>query len=208
MSLNSISKHFTSLCLLGVLAISTSGGQLKAQQSNDKTERTVGDAAEDHIAVAYKFADLVLGADKRQDFNTLMTAIQTEVAPESWEALGGPGTMFPYRQNSSLVINHTKKTHGAITELLDRRRKAEGIKDFDFEQLFIVGNETVVKSFIEGAFDLTVTGKPSEWSFNGSTTADLDKLKTTAMEAAGLNAHFCANTLRNWKSCRREFPTD
>lgn len=68
------------------------------------------------------------GGGSFADFDSLMELIETTVAPETWEALGGPSTMQPYAQNLSLVISTTSEVHDQIVELLESLRKLQNLQ--------------------------------------------------------------------------------
>ncbi len=62
------------------------------------------------------------------DFTQLINLIQTTIEPDSWEALGGTGTIQQYPQNLSLVISTTSEIHDQITELLESLRRLQNLQ--------------------------------------------------------------------------------
>lgn len=78
------------------------------------------------------------------DFDSLMELIETTVAPETWESLGGPSNMQPYPQNLSLVISTTSEVHDQIVELLESLRRLQNLQ-ITIEVRFI----TLADSFAE-----------------------------------------------------------
>lgn len=84
------------------------------------------------------------GGGSFADFDSLMELIETTVAPETWEALGGPSNMQPYAQNLSLVISTTSEVHDQIVELLESLRRLQNLQ-ITIEVRFI----TLADSFAE-----------------------------------------------------------
>lgn len=94
--------------------------------------------AEALIAVkAYPVGDL-LGADDglcpplaaggkvgavNGDFQQLIDTITSTVAPTTWDAVGGPGTIKDVRPSDALVIGQTEEVHREIVDLLDALRR-------------------------------------------------------------------------------------
>ncbi|WP_157609785.1 hypothetical protein [Roseimaritima ulvae] len=76
------------------------------------------------------------GPNAVEEFVPLMNFIQTKIAPESWESLGGDGTMAPYLRNRSIVIDQTREVHDQIMLELGNLRKAYRVLD-EFEQLSV-----------------------------------------------------------------------
>ncbi|TWT49190.1 outer membrane porin HofQ [Rubripirellula amarantea] len=68
------------------------------------------------------------GGSSFADFQSLIDLIQNTVDPESWDALGGQGTMQEYPQNLSLVISTTSETHEKISDLLESLRRLQNLQ--------------------------------------------------------------------------------
>ncbi|WP_419195106.1 type II secretion system protein GspD [Novipirellula herctigrandis] len=81
------------------------------------------------------------GGGSMADFDSLMQLIQTTVAPEMWEALGGASTMAPYPQNLSLVVRTTSEVHDEIEELLATLRRLQNLQ-ITIEVRFITLSDT------------------------------------------------------------------
>lgn len=56
----------------------------------------------------------------------LMDLIVTCVAPQSWDEVGGPGTMSPY--NGLIVVSQTNEIHGRVERVLDMLREAANLE--------------------------------------------------------------------------------
>jgi general secretion pathway protein D len=68
------------------------------------------------------------GGGASADFDSLMDLIQSTIAPDSWEQLGGPGTMQQYFANLSLVISTTSDIHDQIADLLESLRELQNLQ--------------------------------------------------------------------------------
>lgn len=68
------------------------------------------------------------GGGSIANFDQLMSLIQTTIEPDSWEALGGVGTMAPYPQNLSLVVSTTSDVHDQIVDLLESLRRLQNLQ--------------------------------------------------------------------------------
>lgn len=86
-----------------------------------------------HVRV-YKVSDLVLpspGATSKAafaDFQALMTGIQQNVVPLSWESKGGMATMAPYPQNLSLIVSTNQYGHDKLVAYIRALRASSGEK--------------------------------------------------------------------------------
>lgn len=61
----------------------------------------------------------------RTPWTNLMLAISTNIEPDSWEELSGPGSMTPVRETNSLVIRQTWAVHRKVLQLLRDLRAAK-----------------------------------------------------------------------------------
>jgi general secretion pathway protein D len=74
------------------------------------------------------------------DFDTLINLITTTIRPESWEAIGGPGSIEGFPTNLSLVISQTQEVHEQIADLLDQLRRLQDLQ-VTIEVRFITLND-------------------------------------------------------------------
>lgn len=58
------------------------------------------------------------------DFQTFIASIQTNIAPDTWQDVGGPGTIEPFINSGALVISQTTGVHQEIAEFLKALRAA------------------------------------------------------------------------------------
>lgn len=65
------------------------------------------------------------GVLSSEDFDSLIELITTTIAPDTWEDVGGPGTIAPFAKNRSLVIRQSEEVHEEIIELLEKLRRLQ-----------------------------------------------------------------------------------
>lgn len=68
------------------------------------------------------------GAASTPDFDSLIDLIMTSVAPESWQPLGGNGTIRQNETTLSLVIRQTQRVHEEIADLLTQLRRLQDLQ--------------------------------------------------------------------------------
>ncbi|XZE52629.1 type II secretion system protein GspD [Planctomycetaceae bacterium SH139] len=98
------------------------------------------------------------------DFDSLMQLIQTTIAPDTWEALGGPSTMAPYRANLSLVVSTTTDVHEQIADLLASLRRLQNLQ-VTIEVRFITLSDSFYERIgidFDVAFDDNVDALPPD----------------------------------------------
>jgi beta-lactamase regulating signal transducer with metallopeptidase domain len=61
------------------------------------------------------------------DLESISELITTVVEPDSWQEVGGVGTLHPNQKTLSLVIRQTQETHREISDLLDQLRRLHDI---------------------------------------------------------------------------------
>ncbi len=81
-----------------------------------------------------------MGGATMADFDTLINLITTTIAPQTWEALGGPGSIEGFPTNLSLVISQTQEVHEQIADLLDQLRRLQDLQ-VTIEVRFITLND-------------------------------------------------------------------
>jgi len=77
--------------------------------------------------VAYRFADS--GKHRYdEDYDSLIDLITTTIAPQSWDTVGGPGSISSFGNASSLVVSQSDEVHRAIEPLLVKLRQVKGLQ--------------------------------------------------------------------------------
>jgi hypothetical protein len=79
-------------------------------------------AVEHPYSKAYQIADLVSPKTTKQDFDKLIELITTTIQPNTWNDIGGPGSIQGFESNLSLVVHQTADVHQQIDRLLEQLR--------------------------------------------------------------------------------------
>lgn len=69
-----------------------------------------------------------MGGGAAPDFDTLIDLITTTVKPQTWDEVGGPGSITQFSNNLSLVISQTQDVHEEIVDLLEQLRKNQDLQ--------------------------------------------------------------------------------
>jgi type II secretory pathway component GspD/PulD (secretin) len=70
----------------------------------------------------------VTGGGASVDFDTLSQLITNTIEPDSWDEVGGSGSVQPFPTTLSLVIRQTQKVHEEIVDLLDQLRRLQDLQ--------------------------------------------------------------------------------
>ena len=90
-----------------------------------KTAKRTGSPGKEDIFIrTYDVADLSVAPN----FKPLIELITTTVAPDSWEDVGGSGSIAPFEVNRSLVIRQTEAVHEGIVGLLEQLRRLQKLQ--------------------------------------------------------------------------------
>jgi general secretion pathway protein D len=81
-----------------------------------------------------------MGGGAQADFDTLIELITSTVKPQTWDEVGGPGSVSPFTNNLSLVISQTQEVHEEIVDLLDQLRRNQDLQ-VTIEVRFITLND-------------------------------------------------------------------
>jgi general secretion pathway protein D len=66
-----------------------------------------------------------MGGGVQADFDSLIELITTTIDPDSWDDVGGPGSIAEFATNLSLVISQTQEVHEKIDKLLAQLREIQ-----------------------------------------------------------------------------------
>ncbi len=107
------------------------------------------------------------GGGMAVDFDTLSDLIVSTIEPDSWEEVGGEGTIKPFESTLSLVIRQTQQVHEEIRDLLEQLRRLQDLQ-VTIEVRFITVSDTFFERIgIDFDFDVQDTiGGPD---FSGGT---------------------------------------
>ncbi len=126
-----------------------------------------------------------MGGGVQADFDTLIDLIVATIAPNTWDDVGGEGSIQGFPTNLSLVVSQTQEVHDQIADLLDQLRRLQDLQvtievrfitlndnfferigvDFDFD----IDDNTVVFPDDDSGPSVTIGLDPQ-----GNPTADLD----------------------------------
>ena len=81
-----------------------------------------------------------MGGGAQADFDSLIDLITTTVKPQTWDEVGGPGSISEFRNNLSLVISQTQDVHEEIVDLLEQLRQNQDLQ-VTIEVRFITLND-------------------------------------------------------------------
>ncbi len=95
-----------------------------------------------------------LGGGAMADFDSLIELITTTVEPESWDDVGGPGSIAPFETNLSLVVSQTQDVHDQLVDLLEQLRRMQDLQ-VTIEVRFITLNDNFFERIgIDFDFDI------------------------------------------------------
>lgn len=124
-----VSKNLKGLSLRSVLRNVLSEFELTYTYYEGVLMITTPEAADVYlVTLVYDVIDLI-GGDESQpedyDYDSLIELITSTVSPESWDAVGGPGSISGFR--GTIVVSQAAETHEDIVQLLAAARKAKQI---------------------------------------------------------------------------------
>jgi hypothetical protein len=67
----------------------------------------------------------------RLNFMELIDMIETTIAPESWDTVGGPGSISVFENAEAIVVSQSYRPHRHIEGLLETLRKVKGLQGID-----------------------------------------------------------------------------
>lgn len=116
------------------------------------------------------FAPNSLGGASMADFDTLIDLITSTIAPQTWDDVGGPGSIEGFPTNLSLVVSQTQDVHEEIADLLDQLRRLQDLQ-VTIEVRFITLNDRFYER-IGIDFDFEVDDNTSQISGQVPTLPD------------------------------------
>jgi hypothetical protein len=88
---------------------------------------TTPEKAEAHLITRiYPVRDLIeirQGKRRGEDYDSLIQLIQSTVAPDSWDEVGGPGAIDEFSNFKAIVVSQTGYVHDGIDDLITALRK-------------------------------------------------------------------------------------
>lgn len=80
------------------------------------------------------------GGGVAPDFDSITDLITTTIQPETWDTVGGPGSIAGFPTNLSLVVSQTQDVHEEIADLLEQLRRLQDLQ-VTIEVRFITLND-------------------------------------------------------------------
>lgn len=131
-----VTARFTNLPARSVLDLILDPLQLGYDFRDDVVFVTTKTQLEEHLTIQmYDVADLVLrtGSDgtASDDFDQLMRALTTCVEPDSWQSLGGRGSMQHFRADDIcvLIVRQTQALHEQVAAFLNALRSHRVVRE-------------------------------------------------------------------------------
>ncbi len=84
--------------------------------------------------------NLAAGGASLADFDTLIELITSTIEPDTWEEVGGPGSIEGFAGTLSLVVSQTQDVHERIVDLLEQLRRLQDLQ-VTIEVRFIILND-------------------------------------------------------------------
>ena len=138
-----------------------------------------------------------MGGGVEPDFDQIIDLIEGTIAPDTWESLGGPGSIREYYNNLSIIISQTQEVHEQIADLLDQLRRLQDLQ-VTIEVRFIQVNDRFFERIgIDFDFDIkagetrTITQLNAGDKVSPSATVGLDP---TGAFTADLDIPFTQNS--------------
>lgn len=69
-----------------------------------------------------------LGGGTQADFEAIIELVTSTVAPQTWDAVGGSGSIKEFPNNLTLVISQTQEVHEQIVDLLEQLRRLQDLQ--------------------------------------------------------------------------------
>lgn len=128
-----VSIHVAGVSLRSVLKLLLTEHNLAVMIEDEVLKVTSKQRAEGRqIVVAYRVAEFVdQSSDGQAEFDELISLITTVVEPDSWQEVGGNGSVAANLPTSALVIRQTQDVHEQIQQLLSALRNWTETADGD-----------------------------------------------------------------------------
>jgi len=95
-----------------------------------------------------------MGGGVQADFDSLINLISSTIAPETWDEVGGPGSLSGFDTNLSLVVSNTQDVHEQIADLLEQLRRLQDLQ-VTIEVRFVTLNDNFFERIgIDFDFDI------------------------------------------------------
>ncbi len=131
-----------------------------------------------------------LGGGAQADFDSLIDLVTSTVKPQTWDEVGGPGSIAPFETNLSIVVSQTQDVHEEIVDLLEQLRRLQDLQ-VTIEVRFITLNDNFFER-IGVDFDFNIDSKldapepPDDPDEPFDPLEGIDKSVVVGMQAPGV----------------------
>ncbi len=102
------------------------------------------------------------GGGAQADFDTLIELITATIAPDTWDDVGGQGSIQGFPTNLSLVVSQTQEVHEQIADLLEQLRRLQDLQ-VTIEVRFITLNDNFFERIgVDFDFDIDSGVNPAD----------------------------------------------
>jgi general secretion pathway protein D len=135
-SLNSMGFGMTPRAMAGPLTLAKNEGQQPSMQTSTEVLAQINQMGTPNAAAQPPGARAPnmtagpggLGGGVVADFDSLIDLITTTISPQSWDDVGGPGSIEGFQTNLSLVVSQTQDVHEQIADLLEQLRRLQDLQ--------------------------------------------------------------------------------
>jgi general secretion pathway protein D len=135
-SLNAMGFGLTPRSMAGPLTIAKNEGQPTAPQTSAEILAQINQFGPNSTNVPTPGARATssvggpggLGGGVVADFDSLIDLITLTISPQSWDDVGGPGSIEGFDTNLSLVVSQTQDVHEQIADLLEQLRRLQDLQ--------------------------------------------------------------------------------
>lgn len=116
-----VTRKLNGIPLRSALRLMLTPLQLKFDIRDDVLQITTGEQAEAWLMTrTYPVGDLI----EENDYDSIIEAITSTVVPQTWDEVGGAGSIVSVTSSKSLVISQTRDVHDGVLQLLRSLRSA------------------------------------------------------------------------------------
>lgn len=130
-----------------------------------------------------------LGGGAQADFDSLIELITTTVKPQTWDSVGGQGSIAPFETNLSLVVSQTQEVHEELADLLEQLRRLQDLQ-VTIEVRFITLNDNFFERIgVSFDFDINTNANTAALGITGGTahnSTSIDPLNSDRTAVVGM----------------------
>jgi general secretion pathway protein D len=131
-----------------------------------------------------------LGGGTQADFDSLIDLITKTIKPQSWDEVGGTGSIQPFDTNLSIVVSQTQEVHEELVDLLGQLRRMQDLQ-VTIEVRFITLNDNFFERIgVDFDFDI----HDYNW---GKTNVGFGSANNAAAMAPGVQTEPARNTVQS-----------